>query len=158
MKNALGNMDRLSHRYSKATPPVEAPPPLNPLIQATPDPGNPLTVISGKNPGSSLSPGPTSNPFGTSASPSASSPSLHRRGPVSTVSGGPWQPLQLTAENASDFHILTPAEQQLCINLRIKPKPYMIIKEQLIKEATRHGGVLKKRTAKELCSVSTLLR
>ena len=145
-------MDRLSHhRYSKATPPVEAPPPLNPLITATPDPSNPLAVLSGKNPGSSLSPGPTSNPSG--ASPSAS-PTLNKKGPVNMVVGGPWQPLQLTAENASDIQLLTPAEQQLCNNLRIKPKPYLVIKEQLLKEAIKQGGVLKKRTAREVSSVS----
>lgn len=147
MKNALGNMDRLSHRYSKATPPVEAPPPLNPLIQATPDPGNPLAVLSGKNSGASLSPGPAS------ASPSAASPSVQKKGPLSAVTGGPWQPLHLSAENASDYHILTAAEQNLCASLRMKPRPYMVIKEQLMKEATKQGGVLKKRTAKEICGV-----
>ncbi|KAF8475589.1 hypothetical protein BDZ91DRAFT_186179 [Kalaharituber pfeilii] len=148
LKNALGNMDRLSHRYSKATPPVEAPPPLGPLLTAAPDPSNPLSVLSGKNPGSSLSPTP-----GASASPSASSPAVQKKGPVSMVVGGPWQPLPLTAENTSDFHLLSPAEQQLCINLRIKPKPYLTIKEQLIKEALKQGGVLKKRATRELCSI-----
>ncbi|KAF8464001.1 hypothetical protein BDZ91DRAFT_772394 [Kalaharituber pfeilii] len=100
-----------------------------------------------RNPGSSLSPAPTTNPFGTSASPSASSPAVQKKRPVSGR-WRPWQPLPLTAENV---HLLSPAEQQLCINLRIKPKPYLTIKEQLIKEALKQGGVLKKRAARELC-------
>lgn len=67
-----------------------------------------------------------------------------------------WQngSLALTNENATDLHLLTPAEQQLCSSLRILPKPYLVMKEVLMKEAMKHGGVLKKKAAKEICRVS----
>lgn len=62
--------------------------------------------------------------------------------------------LVLTNENATDLHLLTPAEQQLCSSLRILPKPYLVMKEVLMKEAMKHGGVLKKKVAMEICRVS----
>lgn len=66
-------------------------------------------------------------------------------------------PLMLTNENATDLHLLTPAEQQLCSSLRIMPKPYLVMKEVLMKEAMKHGGVLKKKVAREICRVSPML-
>lgn len=68
-----------------------------------------------------------------------------------------WQngALTLTNENATDLHLLTPAEQQLCSSLRILPKPYLVMKEVLMKEAMKHGGVLKKKAAREICRVSS---
>lgn len=62
-------------------------------------------------------------------------------------------PLGLSNDNATDLHLLSQAEQQLCASLRIKPKPYMCIKERLISEAIKHGGVLKEKAAKDLCRV-----
>lgn len=61
----------------------------------------------------------------------------------------------MTNENATDLHLLTPAEQQLCSSLRILPKPYLVMKEVLMKEAMKHGGVLKKKAAREICRVSS---
>ena len=37
------------------------------------------------------------------------------------------------------LHLLTPAEQALCSQLRILPKPYLVIKETLVCEHARRG-------------------
>lgn len=71
---------------------------------------------------------------------------------VNGVNGGA-APLGLSNENAADFHLLSQAEQQLCASLRIKPKPYMCIKERLITEAIKHGGILKEKAARDICRV-----
>lgn len=63
------------------------------------------------------------------------------------------QPLRLTNENTTDLHLLTKEEQELCSVLRLMPKPYLVIKEGLIKEAMKSGGVLKRKIAKEVCKV-----
>ncbi|KAI9800815.1 MAG: hypothetical protein M1825_003598 [Sarcosagium campestre] len=66
------------------------------------------------------------------------------------------QPLKFENENATDLHLLTKEEQQLCSVLRIYPKPYLVMKEHLMKEAMRQGGNLKKKAARDICKVSTL--
>ena len=63
------------------------------------------------------------------------------------------QALDLNNENATDLHLLTKDEQQLCSVLRILPKPYLVIKEHLMKEAMKQGGKLKKKAAREICKV-----
>ncbi|KAI9839247.1 MAG: hypothetical protein M1819_003241 [Sarea resinae] len=64
------------------------------------------------------------------------------------------QPLKLNNENATDLHLLSKEEQELCSVLRIYPKPYLVIKEHLIKEAMKQGGNLKRKTARDICKVS----
>ena len=64
--------------------------------------------------------------------------------------------LKLANENATDLHLLTKEEADLCSSLRLMPKPYLVIKEGLIKEAIRCGGGLKRKSAKEVCKVCTL--
>lgn len=54
---------------------------------------------------------------------------------------------------ASDHELLSPEEQALCSSLRIRPKPYLAIKETLFRELIRSGGQLKKRTARELLKI-----
>ncbi|KAF9284252.1 Transcriptional adapter ada2 [Mortierella alpina] len=58
----------------------------------------------------------------------------------------------LNIQNAEGIHLLTVPEQALCSTLRIFPKSYMIIKEQLLKEHARLGG-LKRRQARELIKI-----
>lgn len=53
-------------------------------------------------------------------------------------------------QHANDFNLLSAEEQELCLNLKILPKPYIAIKEVLFRESLRTGGVLKKKTCKEL--------
>lgn len=63
------------------------------------------------------------------------------------------QPLPLSQDNAPDLHLLTPEEVKLCEVLRIQPKPYLMIKEQILKEAVKGNGSLKRRQAKDICRV-----
>lgn len=54
----------------------------------------------------------------------------------------------LDISHATDFELLSPEEKQLCSTLRILPKPYLAIKSQLIKEAVKNNGMLKKKDAR----------
>ncbi|KAK3939045.1 putative transcriptional adapter ADA2 [Diplogelasinospora grovesii] len=65
------------------------------------------------------------------------------------------QPLPLSQESAPDLHLLTPEEAKLCEVLRIMPKPYLMIKEQILKEAVKGNGSLKKKQAKEICRLDS---
>lgn len=60
---------------------------------------------------------------------------------------------RLTNENATDLHLLTKEEVELCNVLRIMPKPYLVIKESLLKEAMKTGGMLKRKAAREVAKV-----
>ncbi|KAI9792231.1 MAG: Transcriptional adapter ada2 [Candelina submexicana] len=62
-------------------------------------------------------------------------------------------PLKLNNENATDLHLLTKEEQELCCVLRLYPKPYLVVKEHLMKEAMKQGGNLKRKTAREICKI-----
>jgi transcriptional adapter 2-alpha len=65
------------------------------------------------------------------------------------------QPFSLTSENAPDLHLLTKDEIKLCEVLRLQPKPYLMIKEQILKEAVKGNGALKKKQAKEICRLDS---
>lgn len=60
-------------------------------------------------------------------------------------------PLSLSQENAADLHLLSQEEIELCEKTRINPKPYLMIKEAVMKEAMKGNGALKKKQVKELC-------
>ncbi|KAH6659377.1 hypothetical protein BKA67DRAFT_544275 [Truncatella angustata] len=60
-------------------------------------------------------------------------------------------PLNLSQDNAPDIHLLTPEEVELCKVSRLQPKPYLMIKEQVLKEALKGNGTLKKKQVKEIC-------
>ena len=62
-------------------------------------------------------------------------------------------PLSLTQENAPDIHLLTQEEIELCEKTRINPKPYLVIKEAIMKEALKGNGQLRKRQVKEICRI-----
>lgn len=65
------------------------------------------------------------------------------------------QPLNLTQDNAPDLHLLTPEEAELCKVSRLQPKPYLMIKEQVLKEALKGNGALKKKQVKEICRLDS---
>jgi len=65
------------------------------------------------------------------------------------------QPAPLSQDNAPDLHLLTTEEAKLCETLRLQPKPYLMIKEQILKEAVKGNGSLKKKQAKEICRLDT---
>jgi transcriptional adapter 2-alpha len=68
-----------------------------------------------------------------------------------SVDATPAAPLNLA--NSPSLHLLTPPEQILCSNLRILPKPYLVIKETLVREYARRGGKLRRREARELVKI-----
>ncbi|KAH9484985.1 Transcriptional adapter 2 [Psilocybe cubensis] len=62
-------------------------------------------------------------------------------------------PAPLNLANSPSLHLLTPAEQTLCSQLRIQPKPYLVIKETLVREYARRGGKLRRREARDLVKI-----
>lgn len=64
-------------------------------------------------------------------------------------------PWKLENEGAPDLHLLTKEEVELCNVLHIQPKPYLVIKETLLKEAMKQGGSLKKKDARAICKVGS---
>ena len=64
-------------------------------------------------------------------------------------------PLKFDDENNADLHLLTPEERDLCKTLRIQPKPYVMIKEAILREALEHGGSLKKKHVREICKIDS---
>ena len=71
--------------------------------------------------------------------------------PVQSVPGV--TPLRLNDENAADRHLLTKPELDLCQKLGIYPKPYLRIKHAVLAEATRNGGILKKKQVREIAKL-----
>lgn len=59
----------------------------------------------------------------------------------------------LDIAHACDYELLLAEEKQLCANLRIMPKPYLAIKLQLLKEAIRNNGQLKKKDARQALKI-----
>lgn len=62
-------------------------------------------------------------------------------------------PAPLNLANSPSLHLLTPAEQLLCSQLRILPKMYLVIKETLVREYARRGGKLRRREARDLVKI-----
>ncbi|KAG6880022.1 hypothetical protein C0992_007819 [Termitomyces sp. T32_za158] len=82
--------------------------------------------------------------------------SLEREGtPKLPVSAPPVRrlPAPLNLANSPSLHLLTPGEQTLCSQLRILPKPYLVIKETLVREYARRGGKLRRREARDLVKI-----
>ncbi|KDE07613.1 Transcription coactivator [Microbotryum lychnidis-dioicae p1A1 Lamole] len=70
------------------------------------------------------------------------------------ISGAPSRPPTstppaLTLASASSLHLLTVLEQQLCSTLRILPKPYLFLKETLLREWARRGAQMTSREARD---------
>ncbi|KAF8893447.1 hypothetical protein BD779DRAFT_1506308 [Infundibulicybe gibba] len=75
--------------------------------------------------------------------------------PLTTGTGPPVRrpPAPLNLANSPSLHLLTAAEQTLCSQLRILPKPYLVIKETLVREYARRGGKLRRREARDLVKI-----
>lgn len=73
---------------------------------------------------------------------------------ASTAAGAgarrPANPLDIS--EADGVHLLTEEEQTLCSTLRILPRPYMVIKDTILKEYARQG-YLKRRQARGLIKI-----
>ena len=150
--SVTSTVDRLAAPRSKQTPMVETPsattaltaPDLPERLKPTP----PAPMSSTANP----SKGPLTN--GTSNAQNlqnGNSKDSKNHYTVTAVAGTP--PIRLTSENTTDLHLLSKEEVELCSTLRLMPKPYLVIKDGLMKEAMKTGGFLKKKLAKEVCKV-----
>ncbi|KZT10919.1 SWIRM-domain-containing protein [Laetiporus sulphureus 93-53] len=75
--------------------------------------------------------------------------------PAASGTGPPGRkmPAPLNLANSPSLHLLTPEEQTLCSQLRILPKPYLVIKETLVREYARRGGKLRRREARDLVKI-----
>jgi transcriptional adapter 2-alpha len=62
-------------------------------------------------------------------------------------------PWKLESDGAADLHLLTKEEVELCNTVHVQPKPYLVIKEALLKEAMKQNGSLKKKDARTICKV-----
>ncbi|KAF9651447.1 SWIRM-domain-containing protein [Thelephora ganbajun] len=67
--------------------------------------------------------------------------------------GGQTNAAPLNLANSPMLHLLRPDEQALCSSLRILPKPYLVIKETLVREYARRGGKLRRREARDLVKI-----
>ena len=76
-----------------------------------------------------------------------------QRAQPATLSGV--TPMTLAQDDAPDLHLLTPEEARLCEVVRLQPKPYLMIKEQILKEAMKGNGTLKKKQAREICRLDS---
>ncbi|KAF2877416.1 hypothetical protein BDV95DRAFT_534972 [Massariosphaeria phaeospora] len=154
----LGQFDRLaSSRISKPTPPFEIPSATMALV------GTDLPLQLRQKSGLTTPP-PDGTPNGTNSTNGTSGANgtngINGIGtPQHTkIKFVPKQlpntvPLKFGKESASDLQLLTPEERELCSVLRIMPKPYLAIKENMIREAMKQGGALKKKAAKDVCRI-----
>lgn len=62
-------------------------------------------------------------------------------------------PLSFDQGGIPDSHLLLPEELELCEKTRIHPKPYLAIKENILREAIKTNGTLEKRQVRELAKV-----
>ncbi|KAJ1927308.1 Transcriptional adapter ada2 [Tieghemiomyces parasiticus] len=101
-------------------------------------------------PSSPPPPPATSSSASVVAGPTPSIPAA----PVAAVlaSGARKPPNPLNLENAEGVHLLSPDEQALCSALRIFPRPYLVIKETILKEYARRGS-LRRRQTRELIKI-----
>lgn len=144
----LGQFDRLaSNRMSKPTPPFETPSATSALTAAE----LPLHLRQK----SGLSTPPPDQPNGTNGTNGTNGVLTPQHSKVKFVPKALPNsvPLKFAKEAASDLQLLTSEEQEICRVLRILPKPYFAIKESLIREAMKHGGALRKRTAIEMAKI-----
>ena len=78
----------------------------------------------------------------------AQSNSSHQRAPVARPTTS-----VLTLATASSLHLLTALEKELCATLRILPRPYLYLKEILMREWVRKGGNMDMHDAREAIGI-----
>ena len=64
----------------------------------------------------------------------------------------PWR-LEDDEPKPPDLQLLGEEEIQLCNALHMRPRSYLVIKEALLREAMKQGGVMKKKEARAVCRV-----
>jgi len=153
----LGSFDRnfgSSRLSNKPVPVVETPSSVTALTasglalrppEGLTDPGT-STALNGDE-GKSLSNGTANANGATTIAPPKPKITIP---PVSNIT-----PLKFEDQEVPDLHLLTLEERELCSTLRIMPKPYMVMKEGVIREAIKQGGALKKKTVREVCRIDS---
>jgi transcriptional adapter 2-alpha len=66
----------------------------------------------------------------------------------------PWK-LEEDKSVAPDLQLLSEEEIQLCNAVHVRPKPYIALKEGLLREALKQGGSLKRKEAKAVCKIES---
>ncbi|PHH68267.1 hypothetical protein CDD82_687 [Ophiocordyceps australis] len=144
----MGSMDRerlASSQRSKQPPPPEAPSGAALLVASE------LAIRPAPQTSNGSIPGMTSKPTPNGAGQMANGQNGHLR-PRHLLQPLPGiLPLQLGPDNANDVQLLTPEEAKLCEVVRLQPKPYLMIKDQILREALKSNGTLKRKQAKEIC-------
>ncbi|KAI5288581.1 Transcriptional adapter ada2, partial [Ascosphaera acerosa] len=97
-----------------------------------------------------LASSPPPPPPSASSQPATTNGHTHGHGHGTGSSNASNAPRPPDQQLVPDLQLLTPEEVMLCNILHIQPKPYLVIKEQLIKEAMRNGGVLKRKDIKQV--------
>ena len=67
-------------------------------------------------------------------------------------SAAPWD-LESQTSLANDLQLLSPEEIQLCNVCHLKPKAYLVLKQELLKEAMKQGGALKRKDVRAMCKI-----
>jgi transcriptional adapter 2-alpha len=160
-KQPMGSLDRerfASSQRSKAAPVIETPSGAAALVapelalRLTPNTAANTPVASPGRPALAEKPNGLTNGH-TNGTSTPSIPPKKEKYQIQPISG--LTPLPLSQENAPDFHLLTPDEIELCKVCRIQPKPYLVIKERILKESITGNGTLKKKQVKELAKVDS---
>ncbi|KAK5070003.1 Transcriptional adapter ada2 [Lithohypha guttulata] len=84
---------------------------------------------------------------------SNSAPKAKTRYVIQPLNGvTPWK-LEEEKTLAPDLQLLSEEEIQLCNVLHIRPKPYLALKEGLLREAMKQGGAMRKKEARGVCRI-----
>jgi len=157
---SMGTFDRFatSSRMSKPVPPLEIPSTVA-MLTGTEQPTRPQSspqTIPHQPPlpnGLEASKDLPTTSGNTLTNTTSNPPPIPHRAKFPTAPLSNVTPLKFGNEIVPDLHLLTSEEREICSILRIMPKPYIAIKESVFKEALKHGGVLKKKAAKEICRI-----
>ncbi|OAL03435.1 transcriptional adaptor 2 [Phaeosphaeriaceae sp. SRC1lsM3a] len=140
----LGQFDRLaSSRIGKPTPPFEQPSAATALL------GTELPLHIKEQSGLITPPSDSVNGTNGIPTPQYSRTKFVPKQIAGTV------PLKFGKESKSDLQLLNEEEVDICKVLRIMPKPYLALKEMIIRAALNNNGALKKKTAREICKIDT---
>jgi transcriptional adapter 2-alpha len=142
----LGQFDRLaSSRIGKPTPPFEQPSAATALL-------NPELPLHIKEKSGLSTPPPDRASNGSNGSNGLPTPQ-HSRTKFVPKQLPNTVPLKFGKESQSDLQLLTKEEIDICRVLRIMPKPYLALKETMVRAALNNNGSLKKKTAREICKI-----
>lgn len=139
----LGQFDRLaSSRIGKPTPPFEQPSAATALLH----PELPMHI---REKSGLTTPPPDRAPNGANGvlTPQHSKTKFVPKQLPNTV------PLKFGKDSQPDLQLLSQEEKDLCKVLRIMPKPYLALREMILRAAVNNGGTLKKKAAREMCKI-----